>query len=212
MARTEVRTSVGAQGGPWRERIGVLVLAGGIVSLVAVYLVLNATMGGHDSSRTLFPYQVLAGTLPQPDQHLFHELREGLLRAEADRARTSSWPDVAVLASAGVAPFAPGPDDAAYAWSKFDQDTIVDYFGRPQDPSAPAWILEIQEPLPGLPPDPAPNDEEHHRLPDGTVLHIYVWAHRYGGQLEPGFVRQPESVGWTEVFSTPPNPVYYNRR
>ncbi len=212
MAPTEVRTSVVGQASRWRERIGVLVLAGGIVSLVAVYLVLNATVGGHDSARTLLPYQVLAGTLPQPDQQLFRQLRSGLLSAEADRARTSSWPGTAALASAGVAPFAAGPDAAAYVWSRFEEDTIVDYFGQPHDPSAPAWILEIQEPLPGLPPDPAPNDEEHHRLPDGTVLHIYVWMHRYGGQLEPGFVRQPESVGWSEVFSAPPNPVYYNRR
>ena len=65
---------------------------------------------------------------------------------------------------------------------------------------------------PGLPPDPAPNDEEHHRLPDGTMLHIYVWMHRYGGDVPVGFVRQPQASGWTQVFSAVPNPVFYKRR
>jgi hypothetical protein len=105
-----------------------------------------------------------------------------------------------------------GAPDGGYQWSRFQQGTIVNYFGRPRDPSAPAWLLEIQEPEPGTPPDTAPTDDEHHRLPDGTVLHTYVWMHRYGGQVPAGFVRQPQNSGWTQVFSTPPNPVFYNRR
>jgi hypothetical protein len=63
-----------------------------------------------------------------------------------------------------------------------------------------------------MPPDPAPLDEEHHRLPDGTMLHTYIWTHRFGGQIQVGFIRQPQNSGWTEVFSTPPDPAFYNRR
>jgi hypothetical protein len=44
------------------------------------------------------------------------------------------------------------------------------------------------------------------------MVHTYVWMHRFGTQIPVGFVRQPQNSGWTEVFSTPPNPVYYNRR
>jgi len=75
-----------------------------------------------------------------------------------------------------------------------------------------AWLLEIQEPEPGAAPDPAPNDEEHHRLPDGTTLHVYVWMHRLGGQVPSGFVPQPQNTGWIEMFAQAPNPVYAIRR
>ncbi|HEV8317229.1 MAG TPA: hypothetical protein VGQ10_07455, partial [Vicinamibacterales bacterium] len=128
------------------------------------------------------------------------------------RARTKAWPDPASLAAQGVAPFAPAGDGAAYQWSRSEQSGIVNYFGRPRDPSQPAWLLEIQEPEPGMRPDPAPLDDQHHRLPDGTTLHIYVWMHRFGGQVPVGFVRQPQTSGWIEVFSTPPNLAFYNRR
>jgi hypothetical protein len=36
--------------------------------------------------------------------------------------------------------------------------------------------------------------------------------HRYGGQVAVGFIRQPQNAGWMQVFSTPPNPAFYNRR
>ena len=196
----------------WRERAGVFALAGGIVSVIAVYLALNVATGGGDSPRGLLPYQVLGRTLPAPDQRLFCALRQGLLAAEADRTRTSAWPDAASLAAKGVVPFAPTGDGADYQWSRLQQTGIINYFGQPRDPAHPAWLLEIQEPEPGVLPDPAPNDEEHHRLPDGTMLHTYVWMHRYGGQVPVGFVRQPQNSGWTEVFSAVPNPVFYRRR
>ena len=191
------------------ERIGVLVVGAGIVSVAAVYIALNAT-SSRDSTKDLLPYQTLAVQLPESDQQLFRMLREGLLAAERDRVRSSSWPEPATLAQRGVAPFA--SDAVAYQWTRLQQGAIVNYFGQPRDPSAPAWLLEIQEPEPGMRPDTAPVDEEHHRLSDGTMVHTYVWMHRFGTQVPVGFVRQPQSSGWTEVFSTPPNPVYYNRR
>ncbi len=193
------------------ERLGVLAVGAGIVSIVAVYLALNAT-SSRDTTKDLLPYQTLAAQLPDADGQMFRTVREGLLAAEADRARTGTWPEPDALAGRGVAPFASDGGGAAYQWTRLQQGAIIDYFGRPRDPSAPAWLLEIQEPEPGMRPDTAPPDEEHHKLPDGTMVHTYVWMHRLGGQIEPAFVRQPQSSGWTEVFSTPPNPVYYNRR
>jgi hypothetical protein len=193
-----------------RERLGVLLVAAAIVGAIAVYLALNAAPGARDDAKDLLPYQVLARTLPQADERAFRMLREGLLVAEAERVRTAAWPDAAHLAGRGVAPFV--PSESGYQWSRLQQGAIINYFGQPRDPAAPAWLLEIQEPEPGMLPDPAPPDEEHHRLPDGTMVHTYVWMHRYGGEVAVGFVRQPQNSGWVEVFSTPPNPVFYNRR
>jgi hypothetical protein len=207
MVRRTVQAGPSASQG-WRERAGVLALAGGIVSIIAVYLVLNAT-ARRDTAKDLLPYQTLVRTLPEADQQLFRTLRQGLLAAEEDRVRQSAWPEPKALAGRGVAPFT---DGSGYEWSRLQQGAIVNYFGQPRDPSAPAWLLEIQEPEPGMLPDAAPLDEEHHRLSDGTRVHTYVWMHRYGGQVPVGFVRQPQNSGWTEVYSTPPNPVFYNRR
>jgi hypothetical protein len=193
------------------ERIGVLVVGAGIVSVVAVYLALNAT-SSRDTAKDLLPYQTLAAQLPEADQQVFRTLREGLLAAEVDRVRASAWPEPAALAERGVAPFTSDGGGATYQWTRLQQGAIVNYFGQPRDPAAPAWLLEIQEPEPGMRPDTAPVDEEHHRLSDGTMVHTYVWMHRFGTQIPVGFVRQPQNSGWTEVFSTPPNPVYYNRR
>jgi hypothetical protein len=181
-----------------RERLGVVVIAVGIVGVIAAYLALNANPA-RDGAKDLLPYQTLVSSLPEQDQLAFRAIREGLLGAEADRARRGAWPEQPHLAS-------------GYEWSRLDQGAIINYFGAPGDPAAPAWLLEIQEPEPGMAPDPAPVDDEHHRLPDGTMLHTYVWMHRYGAQVPVGFVRQPQNSGWTEVFSTPPNPVFYNRR
>ena len=189
-----------------------LLVAAGIISVVAVYLALNASTGGDNAARDLLPYQTLARSLPDTDQQLFRALRQGLLAAEAERARTAAWPEPAWLEARGVQPFAAGEGQAAYQWSRLQQGAIVNYFGQPRDPSQPAWLLEIQEPEPGMPPDPAPLDDEHHRLPDGTMIHTYVWMHRYGGQISVGFIRQPQTSGWVEVFFRPPNPAFYNRR
>jgi hypothetical protein len=200
MTTRVVQSSQGSKGGG-RERAGVFALAGVIVTLVAVYFALNAVRGGSDS-RGLMPYQTLVRTLPESDQQQFRALHETLVAAEAERARTSSWPDAASLAL-------PGSD---YRWTRFERGVITTYLGRPREPSQPAWLLEIQEPEPGVPPDPAPNDEQHHRLPDGTTLHVFVWMHRFGGEVAAGFAPQPQNTGWIEVVSAVPNPVFAIRR
>ena len=211
MATQIVPSDAGSTSRGWKERGLVLVTAAGIVSVIAVYVVLNGRNAG-DRAGTLLPYQVLSRDLPEPDQQMFRSLRQALLVAEGDRARTGAWPLPSALVRQGVAPFAASAESAAYEWSRREQGAIINYVGQPRDPAQPAWLLEIQEPEPGMPPDPAPLDEEHHRLPDGTMLHTYVWTHRFGGQIQVGFIRQPQNSGWTEVFSTPPDPAFYNRR
>ncbi len=211
MAAHIVPSNPGTHSSSWTERGLVLAAAAGIVSVIAAYVVVNGR-NTDDRAKSLLPYQSLTRDLPEPDQQMFRNLRQVLLTAETDRARTGAWPEPSQLARRGVVPFGAAADTAAYEWSRLQQGAIINYFGRPRDPAQPAWLLEIQEPEPGMPPDPAPLDEEHHRLPDGTMLHAYVWAHRFGGQVPVGFVRQPQNSGWTEVFSTPPDPAFYNRR
>jgi hypothetical protein len=211
MAAQIVRSNSGSKSRGSKERGLVLAAAAGIVSVIAVYAVVNGRNAG-DRARTLLPYQALSRDLPEPDQQTFRSIRQGLLSAEADRARTGAWPAPPALARRGVAPFAAAAQGAEYEWSRLQQGAIINYFGQPRDPAQPAWLVEIQEPEPGMPADRAPLDEEHHRLPDGTILHTYVWTHRFGGQVQVGFIRQPQNGGWTEVFSTPPDPAFYNRR
>jgi hypothetical protein len=199
---TRVVDSSGGTNGGRRERAGVLALAGLIVTGVVVYLALHAKGGENDAGRSLLPYQTLVSSLPEADQPPFRALRDAIVTAESIRARTARWPDVTALTL-------PGP---AYQWTRLERGRIVNYLGKPDDPAKPAWLLEIQEPEPGTAPDPAPDDEQHHRLPDGTTLHLYVWTHRLGGQVPSDFVAQPQSTGWTEVFLQVPNPIYAIRR
>lgn len=204
MSIQEVR-SLDQKGTFRREWVGVLVLAALIVSGIGFYLALRASDDGRSADTDLLPYQTLARTLPDSDQQVFRALRKGLLDAETDRGRLGAWPEPATLASRGVAPFA---DTEGYRWQRFQDGKTVNYLGLPPDPSAPAWLLAVKEPEPNTPPDPAPLDDEHHRLPDGTTLHIYVWTHSYGGRIEHRFVPQPQLEGWTQVFAAPPNPLY----
>jgi hypothetical protein len=190
-----------------------VVLSAVIVAGIGAYLFLSTTDAGRDTKRNLLPYQILAGTLSDPDQSVFRFLQHSQTVAEGYRARTSRWPTVQTLAEMGVEPFAqPTAARTTLRWERVQQGGTVNYIGVPTEMSAPAWLLAIQEPDPGAPPDPAPLDEEHHRLPDGTTLHLYVWMHRDGGAVVPSFVRQPQHDGWIEVLTSPPNPVLPARR
>jgi len=151
----------------------------------------------------------LLGELKRPtlgcieQQRTFRELQEGLLEAERIRAATGRWPDVAALADEGIPPFAPDPTrkGPSYKWTSVRQDWATNYVGVPSDPSAPAWTLVILEPAPGEPPDPAPNDETHHRLPDGTTLHVTIWTIPEQSRRS-GFaaLRLPQNEGWTQLM------------
>lgn len=218
--RTTVRTGTDRH----VERARVLLLAGVIAAGIGAYLALGAagTDRDHDRERNLLPYQALVRTLPESEQSVFRAIRSALPSIEADRGTTSRWPEASTLAElaargmerAGGVPL--GPADAGSRavlhWERSQHATTVSYLGMPTDPAAPAWLVVIQEPEPGAPPDPAPNDEEHQRLPDGTVLHIYVWTHRYGGRVTAGAVLRPQNDGWIEVLTAPPNPVRPTRR
>ena len=189
------------------ETLNVLRVAMAIVAVVAAYLFRPSFGGGRAATTSrpgdLLPFQNLVRDAAPPDQRMFRDLREGLLEAERVRATTGHWPDAAALASDGIPPFAADPTrkDATYRWSTLVQRTTVNYVGIPSNSSASAWLLVVLEPEPGAPPDPAPNDETHHRLQDGTTLHVSIWQMPEKSRLS-GFTAtsMPQNEGWTQLL------------
>lgn len=192
-------------GSATREKIRLATAAALVLGGVGLYLALGSGGDARDA-RNLLPYQALIRTRSAAEQQMYTAIRSALPALESTRAKTSRWPEPIVLAADGVVPFSMAAADRL-EWHRFQQGATVQYFGSPADEAAPAWLLVIQEPEPNTPPDPAPLDDEHHRLPDGTTLHIYVWMHRIGGRVAPAFVPLPQNDGWNELFATPPNPV-----
>jgi hypothetical protein len=160
------------------------------------------------AARNLLPFQVLIQDRPSSDQRMFRELQEGLLEAEARRTTTGSWPAIATLAGDGVPPFAfdPTAKGAQYDWSLVRSGTFVNYLGVPRQPNAPAWLLLVLEPDPNAPPDPAREDEEHHKLVTGVMLHVSTWT-RADGRVANTIVRAPQGEGWTQLYAVGPSPV-----
>jgi hypothetical protein len=72
-------------------------------------------------------------------------------------------------------------------------------------PHASAFLLLVQEPDPLAPVDtgaPASgNDELHHRLPDGAILHVSIWMRKAGGAGEAGgAIATPYDRGWLQLL------------
>jgi hypothetical protein len=200
-----VQTSLGRSTG--QERLKVLGLAAAVMVLLGIYFGLKTSV---TESGRLLPYQMLVRDLVTSDQAMFAALRQSLLDAEKARAITGRWPEAAAVTSLPrTTPGGePSPGTAMYSWKRSAVGVVTHYLGLPgQDASDSAWLMVIREPEPGVPTDSAPNDEEHHRLSDGTVLHVSIWTHRFGGQVDPAFVAQPEAAGWTQVLTAPLNPL-----
>ena len=164
MSRQEVRSP--GRSGSGRERTSILLLAALIVGGIGIYLALRVSGSGNDTQKDLLPYQVLVRTLPEAEQQTFGAIRRGLADAEAERGRSARWPEPAVLASRGIAPFA--EDASRLHWQQFQQGKTVNYIGIPSDPASPAWLLVLQEPEPNMPPDPRP---ARRRTPSSSRWH-----------------------------------------
>jgi hypothetical protein len=199
-ARTAVGRSVA------RERVTILALAGLVVTIVGGYLVFRSSALGDAAGASLTPYQMLVRDLVGPEQLMFGRLQQAVSEAEAIRAQTGRWPEPSALS--GLPALMPTGDEStpspAYKWTRTQEGVVVNYLALPSDDdAAAAWLLRIQEPDPNTPVDVAPNDEVHHRLPDGTVLHVTIWTHRFGGRVSPAFALQPELTGWTQLLTAP---------
>jgi hypothetical protein len=166
----------------------------------------GATFRDGGANQNLLPFQVLIENRPSGDQRMFRDLQEGLIEAETRRTMTGRWPALAELAGDGVPPFAldPTAKGAHYDWTLAQSGTFVNYLGIPRQPNAPAWLLLVLEPDPAAPPDPAREDEEHHKLTTGVMLHVSTWT-RADGRAANRIIRAPQSEGRTQLYAVGPS-------
>ena len=181
-----------------------------VAIVLGVWLYLASAPGDLSATRrNLLPYQTVIQNRPEVDQRMFRELQEGLLEAERARATDGSWPDAKTLAEQGIPPFAADPTatSAIFRWELLRSGPIVNYLGIPDRPGVPAWLLLVQEPDPGVPPDQTFEDEEHNRLLDGTMLHVSTWTYADGLHVSGKIVRLPQAEGWTQIYAIGPGSV-----
>jgi hypothetical protein len=165
---------------------------------------LHASDRGFDGglrASDLAPFQILFRDATPTVQRTMRELQEGVTEAENARGATKRWPAVETLAVQGIPPFANG----AYHWRLVQSGPYVTYLGTSAaGPDAPALLALIQEPEPGyveavMP--AAPPDELHHRLSDGTLLHVSFWFHRESVVADDQAITRPFATGWTQVLA-----------
>jgi hypothetical protein len=173
---------------------------------VWIYLASSAsTLGDGTAQRNLLPFQKLIADRPSPEQRVFRELQEGLLEVEAARSAAGAWPAADALSADGIPPFAPDPTRRSpLNWRREQSGTIVNYLGIPAGADDAAWLLLVQEPERGVPPDQNFEDEEHHRLADGLMLHVSTWVHQDGRKVPHRLVRLPQAEGWTQLYAVGP--------
>lgn len=204
-----------AMAGPRQVSVGRLsfsdelanVVRGGATVVIAVWVYLAATLGdGSDTRRSLLPFQTLVQNRPSTEQRMFRELQEGLVEAEVKRSATGQWPTVESLSADGIPPFAPNPTTkaASYRWMLVRNGPSLNYLGLPDRAGLPAWVVVVQEPEPGAVPDQTFEDEEHHRLLDGTMLHVSTWMHVDGMTVPVRLTPVPQAEGWTQVYAVGP--------
>jgi hypothetical protein len=183
-------------------RVGMVVIVGAWMFLATDSSRLQDARAGQH----LLPFQRLVQDRPSLEQRMFRELQEGLLEAEARRATDGAWPDVRTLAADGIPPFAFDPTEkgAHYQWRLLRDGAYANYLGIPREPGAPAWLVLVLEPEPGAPPDPAREDEEHHRSSTGAMLHVSTWV---GGDIKAPdrIIRAPQAEGWTQLYAVGPS-------
>jgi hypothetical protein len=174
---------------------------------VWIYLASSAsTLGGGVGQRNLLPFQKLIADRPAGEQRTFRELQEGLLEIEAARSSNDAWPTTETLSADGIPPFAPDPTKRSpLVWQRLQSGPTINYLGSPGNDDGPAWLLLVQEPEPGVPPDQTYEDEEHHRLANGVMLHVSTWMRQDGRKVGPRLVRLPQAEGWTQLYAVGPS-------
>ncbi len=190
---------------PLSARAELLMLVRAAMAIVAgVFIYVATTVGGgaSPSERNLMPFQKLIADRPFDEQRMFRELQEGLLEAEGMRSTENAWPTTSALADAGIPPFAADPTRRlAYDWRLNRNGTLVNYLGLPKDHDGPAWLIVVLEPEPGVPPDQPFEDQEHHRLLNGAMLHVATWVHPNGRAIADRTVRMPQTEGWIQLYA-----------
>ena len=142
-------------------------------------------------------WQRSVSTLREGEQTRYRQVRAAVLALEKRRSG-AAWPEVEALAAEQVSPF----DEAGVRWVKRQHGVYVNYLGTPRAPEQWRWLVLFIEPSPtAFKEPPAPNDEEHHTLGDGTALHVTVWTAPNEGPLPDQVLAFPVADGWVEVRS-----------
>lgn len=142
----------------WRETVGVI----RVVLHVAFWsaaIMLAPAIGSKRAFSQLAVDEVAYVTLDGEAQQTYQRTLDALATAEAARSTTGQWPAFTQI---------PG-----YQWRTMHDGLVTDYVG-----TAPGrtFVVAIVEPDPGMAADPlAVVDEQHHKLRDGTLLHVSVW-------------------------------------
>jgi len=202
-ARSEAVSALSARA----ELLLVMRASMALVACVWIYLAFaSGAVGAGPKKKNLLPFQVVIAERPSDEQRIFRELQEGLSEAEASRAANGAWPSVEQLREDGIPPFALDPTQKrSYTWSLMQSGSMINYLGLPQSPGVPAWLVLIQEPDAGVPPDQAFEDEEHHRLSTGQMLHVSTWTHASTPPVAARIVRMPQAEGWTQLYAVGPS-------
>lgn len=163
--------------------------------------------GSSGARKGLLPYQAVVLDRPPDEQRMFRALQVGLLEAENVRSISGAWPSVDAMAAEGIEPFAPDPTYRGdqYRWQFYKDAFRLAYVGVPVRPEALVWLLFVQEPDPSVAPEPFQNDEEHHRLVDGLVLHVSTWTRPLSRGAPTSLPRSPQGEGWSQLFAVGPS-------
>jgi hypothetical protein len=144
-------------------------------------------------------YQRRFADVTPAEQRLVRQLQEGLTEVANARPALPDWPQPAALAEQGIPPFAQDPLSPGLQWSLHRLGTTTVYLGAPAAAGAPAWLIHIQEST-----DPAdtPQDETHHRLTTGLVLHVSLWELADGRvDASDAALERPYLGNWKQILS-----------
>ena len=126
-------------------------------------------------------WQRAVSELSDAQQKFYGTLRELLRTAEAERARNKTWP-----APAGIFP---------EGFTLKQQGIYVNYTGVHEGLR---WLVLFIEPDPRFPAEKVPEDDEHHLLSDGTMLHVTVWTQATSEPASERVTAFPAAEGWVE--------------
>ena len=119
------------------------------------------------------------------ERQRFHtQLRELARDAERARGSTGRWPAVAPLF----------PDK----WELRQQGHYLNYVG---EHDGLRWLILFIEPDARSAPENVPEDNEHHRLSDGTAIHVTVWTQPTSEPATERVTAFPAAEGWVERVS-----------
>jgi hypothetical protein len=117
--------------------------------------------------------------LSEEQRRFYAGVRAFIRDAERARGSTQHWP-------------------ADAAWALRQHRTSVNYV---REDAGLRWLVLVIEPDGRSPPENVPEDDEHHRLSDGTAIHVTVWTQPVSESATEHVTAFPAAEGWVERVS-----------